>query len=238
MKGKPRLRSNLKVFVGIPWLSNDDEYRGYLKSCLTHIEAQETSVEVLKPEITPTFHGDFHKGQQDLLYAIMDRMNAVIRKFIPTDATHLFIVDADVELPPNALDVLLRHDVDIASGVYPFHNFEVCRAMMFGRMRMKGNPCGFFVPRDWDYMKDTVMGGDYPVSGGTGCMLIKRRVLMKHHPRVKPLRFSKKGGECGADVYFWKRVQDMGFTARVDANIVCGHLPEYPLSERNEWLGE
>ena len=228
-----RLKSKVKVFVGIPWLRND-EYKSHLASCLNHIGRLETSVEVMKPKPTQPYSGDFKKGEESLLNAITDRMNAVIDDFMKTDATHCLIVDADVELPPHALETLIRHDVDIASGVYPFHNFDHCKAMMFGRMG--DNECGFFHPRDWKYMKGEVMGEEYPVSGGTGCILIKRRVFRRYHPKILPLRFNKKEGRCGGDVYFWKRAQDMGFTARVDANVVCGHNPEYPLNKIDEWL--
>ena len=233
MKNLTKLKSNVKVYVGIPWLRND-HFKGYLGSCLNHLAAQETSVEVMEPELTAPYSGSFKPGEPSLLYAIMDRMNAVIDNYLKTDATHCLIVDADVELPPHAVEALIMHNVDIATGVYPFHNFEQCRAMMFGRMT--DNPCGFFAPRDWNYMKGKVMGVDEPVSGGTGCMMIKRRVFRRYHPNIPALRFSKKDGECGADVYFWKRAQDMGFTARLDANIVCGHLPEYPLREKDKWL--
>ena len=227
-----RLKSKVKVFIGIPWLRND-EYKSHLASCLNHIERLETSVEVMKPKPTQPYSGDFKKGEESLLNAITDRMNAVIDDFMKTDATHCLIVDADVELPPHALETLIRHDVDIASGVYPFHNFDHCKAMMFGRMG--DNECGFFHPRDWEYMRGEVMGGEYSVSGGTGCILIKRRVFRRYHPKILPLRFDKKEGKCGGDVYFWKRAQDMGFTARVDANVVCGHLPEWKLSEVERW---
>lgn len=228
-----KLKDNISVYVGVPWLRNDG-FRSYLGSCLNHIAQQECSVKIMKPQLTSPFSGSFKSGEQSLLYAIMDRMNCVIDDFMKTDATHLWMIDADVEVPPDALETLLRHDVDLASGVYPFHNFDHCRAMMFGRMG--DNPCGFFIPRDWDYMKNQVFGDEFPVSGGTGCLLVKRRVFKRYHPRLKALRFDKKGGACGADVYFWKRVQDAGFTARVDANVVCGHLPEYKLSEIDEWL--
>ncbi len=232
------LKSNLIVYPGIPWLRDNDEFYGYLKSCFDCIKKQETQVTVLPPKLTAPYAGKFSINEKtpkgNLLYAIMDRMNAVIEDYMRTNATHLLIVDADVEIPPHTVETLIRHDVDIASGVYPFHNFDYCKAMMFGRMG--NNPCGFFHPRNWDYMKGQVFGEEFPVSGGTGCMLIKRRVLKRYHPNIAPLRFDKNEGKCGADVYFWKRAQDMKFTARVDANVVCGHLPEYSLSKIEEWL--
>ena len=191
----------------------------------------------MEPHQTPPYAGKFEEGKQSLLNAIMDRMNAVINKFLSTDATHLWMVDGDVETPPHALDTLLRLDVDIASGVYPFHNFDKCHAMMFGRM--SDDPCGFFAPRDWAYLKDVILGENEKVSGGTGCMLIKRRVFNIYHPKIPSLRFTRVGPDlqtCGADVYFWKRCQDAGFTGRVHGGVVCGHLPRFPLNKIEEWL--
>lgn len=228
-----KLKSDISVYVGIPWLRND-EYKTQLDSCINYLEKQETAVKVLKPKPTSPYSGVFKHGENSLLYAIIDRMNAIVDGYMKTKASHLWVVDADVEVPPHALETLLKHDVDLASGVYPFHNFTQCNAMMFGRMG--DNECGFFHPRDWNYMKGMIFGEEFPVSGGTGCILVKRRVFKKYHPKLRPLRFTKKGGQCGGDVYFWKRAQDMGFTARVDANVVCGHTPQYPLSKIGEWL--
>lgn len=233
MTNLTKFKSNVKVYIGIPWLSNDD-YDTFLGSCLNYIGLQETSVKVLPPKTTPPYSGKFKRGDSSILYAITDRMNAIVDDYLKTDATHLWIIDADVEVPPHALETLLRHDVDLASGVYPFHNFDFCKAMMFGRMHEE-NDCGFFIPRDWKYMRDYVMGINERVSGGTGCILIKRRVFGRYHPKVEALRFTKSDGKCGADVYFWKRAQDMGFTARVDPNVVCGHRPEWKLSEVERW---
>lgn len=235
------LKNNITVFTGIPWLRDHDRYDGYYASCVDHIRAQKTSAKVLAPWRTPPYSGAFSEGDKSSLYAIMDRMNAVIDKYMTTKASHLWMVDADVEVPPHALETLLRHDVDLASGVYPFHNFKKrfsgdkpCRAMMGGRM--SDNPCGFFHPRDWNYMKEQVFGEEFPVSAGTGCMLVKRRVFNQWHPKLPLIRFDKNDGKCGADVYFWKRCQDAGFTARLDANVVCGHRPNYPLDKVDEWL--
>ena len=84
-------------------------------------------------------------------------------------------------------------------------------------------------------MKGQVFGEDEAWGGGTWCILIKRRVFKRHHPKLAPIRFSR-AGDCGLDIFFWKRVQDAGFTARVDANVVCSHLPSYPLKDIKSWL--
>lgn len=236
------LKKNISVFPAIPNLSNHDRYASYLPSVLTHIEKQETTATILPTYVTPPHAGKFQHGMPDRLDAIVDRMNEALDRFLMSDASHVFFCDGDVEIPPNCIDTLIRHNVDIASGVYPFHNFTKrtedgvpARAMMFGRMA-KENPCGLFHPRDWDYMKNTVWGEDEMWTGGTGCLLVKRRVFTSHNPRMPPLKFSRDGGCSSMDMLFWKRAQDAGFTARVDANIVCGHLPRYPLREIDEWL--
>jgi len=228
------LKSNLKVFPAIPSLSSNDRYKGYITSVLNHLLMQKTSVNLMKPYVTPPHTGKFSVGMPDRLHAIVGRMNNVVDKFMTTDATHVFFNDGDVEIPPNCIDTLIRHNVDVASGVYPWHNFDKSRAMMFGRMHTE-NTCGYFRPRIWEQMKEHVWGEEEHWSGGTGCMLVKRRVFEQHHPKLHPLRFNKDN-DCGGDVLFWKRVQDAGFTARVDANVVCGHLPDYPLRNAEEWL--
>lgn len=227
------LKSKIKVFIGIPHLAND-AYSGYIGSVLNYLDKQETTATLMKPFITPPHAGKFHHGQRDRLEAIAGRMNVILDKFMASDATHCFFNDGDVEIPPNTIDTLLKHNVDLASGVYPFKNFNQSRAMCFGRMGDHPE-CGNMRPRDWDHMKGKVWGEDEPWSGGTGCLLVKRRVFKKHHPQIPALRFNRDNN-CGMDMLFWKRCQDAGFTARVDANIVCGHLPTYRLSEIDEWL--
>ena len=240
------LKKTVKILPGIPWLRDHDEYESYYPKIVKCIKEQVTTATVMPPYRTPPYSGKFQPGKQNLLNAIMDRMNAIIDHYMTTNATHLWMVDGDVEPPPHALDTLLRLDVDIASGVYPFHNFlkrfdgdKPCRAMMCGRM---GNdPCGFFAPRDWAYLKDIILGEEEKVSGGSGCMLVKRRVFKTYNPQIPPLRFTRVGPDlqtCGADVSFWKKAQDAGFTGRLHGGVVCSHLPEYPLSKISEWLND
>lgn len=231
------LKSSLSVFIGIPQLSQHDQYSGYLGSVLNYINAQETEVKLLKPYVTPAHTGKFQAGTSSKLEAIVGRMNNIVDKFMVSDASHLFINDGDVEIPPHTIDTLIRHNVDVASGVYPYQNFRESNAMIFGRMA-PNNPCGNLILRDWSSMKGQVFGEKDKWSGGSGCMLIKRRVFKKYHPKLHPLRFTRRAIDriCGADMYFWKRVQDAGFTARVDANVVCGHIPNCRLKDIDKWL--
>ena len=140
------LKGNLSVFVGIPQLARNDRYSDYLGSVLNCIHAQETNVTILKPYITPSHGGAYQHGDRSRLNAITGRMNNIVDKFMTTDATHLFINDGDVEIPPHAIDTLIRHNVDVASGVYPFHNFDSTYSMLFGRVTPSDNQCGRMRP--------------------------------------------------------------------------------------------
>jgi len=217
----------LKVFVGVPNLATDDVYEEYLPYVLTYLSQQETSVTIMKPYITPP-HDGVLLNREEKLKALAGRMNNIVEKFLSTDATHVFFLDGDVEIPSNTIETLINHNVDVVSGVYPWHDFDKSQAMMFGRMS-KTSPCGNLRPRIWGYLKGRVVGStEEPWSGGTGCLLASRRVF-------ENIRFIKTD-ECGFDVLFWKHVYDAGFSARVDANIVCGHLPNFPLINIADWL--
>ena len=232
------LKKNISVFVGIPNLSNNDRYKNYTGHLLNALATQETTVNILKPYITTPHAGSFEHGKTSRLDAIIGRMNNIVDKFMTTNASHLFILDGDVEPPPHTIDTLIRHNVDVASGVYPSHDFEVSRTVIFGEMK-KDHRCGVFKPSIWEDIEGQVFGEDEAWSGGTGCILIRRRVFKQHHARLPAIRFTRTrddGVECGGDMLFWKRVQDAGFTARVDANVLCGHFPNYRLSNIEEWL--
>ena len=232
-----KLKKTLKVFVGIPNLANDDRYNGYRLRVIDALNHQQTSVEILKPYITPPHAGKFEHGNTNRLDAIIGRMNNILTKFNTVDATHLWILDGDVEAPPHALDTLIRHNVDVASGVYPQHDFKTSNKLVFGEMK-ENHRCGGFTPSLWSDVKGGVFGENERWSGGSGCMLIKRRVFKRAHPKLTALKFTRKGpqGICGGDMLFWKNIQDAGFTVRVDTNVVCGHLPNHRLENIKEWL--
>jgi len=220
------LKSTIEIFVGIPSLRERDIYiQSYLGTCKTHIKNQECPVKVLEPYVTPPYSGKWKRGEKSRLYAITDRLNNIVDKFMSINATHLWIVDADIEVPKHALCELLKLDVDIASGIYTFH--KDWNKAMFGRI--PNTETYQFAPRATGFIRGRVLGEDFMVGGGNGCMLIKRRVFKKHHPRIPALRFISPGGR-GSDIYFWYRAQKAGFTARIHGGIICGHLPQFPLS--------
>lgn len=237
----PQLKDNLTVYAGVPWLRDNDRFENYYRNLVKHVDAQITDVTIDGPHKTPAVgrKENLEPGTQSLLYAICDRMNAVVEMFMRTRCSHLWMLDADVEPPPHAVESMIRLDADVVSGIYPSHRkIQDWVTPVAGRMH-PDNPCGFYVGREIKYAVGKVFGREQPWSAGAGCMLIKRRVFKQWNPRLKPLRFSRDNGgrRCSADTWFWKRAQDAGFSTLVDGRVVCGHLPEYSLKNMDEWLG-
>lgn len=223
-------KSTVKVMPGIPFLRLKDKYAAYLGSAIGHIKAQECPVKVMDPYVTTNYSGRWQEGDKSKLRAITDRLNNIVDHFRTTDASHLWIVDADVEVPKHGLCELLKLDVDIASGIYTFHSNR--NMASFGRIpnTEKYN----FVPRSIGFLRGRILGEDFMVGGGNGCMLIKRRVFKKYHPSFSPLSFITPDG-AGSDLYFWYSAQKAGFTARLHGGVICGHLPNFPLSQVGDY---
>lgn len=215
---------------GIPFLKRKDGYASYLGSAITHIKDQECPVELMEPYVTPNYGGKWRDGDKSKLHAITDRLNNIVNKFLTADGSHLWIVDADIEVPKHGLCELLKLDVDVASGIYTFHNDR--NKAMFGRI--PNTETYMFAPRAVGHFRGTVLGENEMVGGGSGCMLIKRRVFRRYHPKIPSLRFGSPGGR-GSDIYFWYQAQKAGFTARVTGNVICGHLPQFPLKEVGDY---
>lgn len=224
------LKKSLKVMPGIPYLRANDGFESFLGSAITHIKNQKCPVEMMEPYITSSFGGKWRDGDKSKLHAITDRLNNIIDKFLTTDATHLWIVDADIEVPPHGLCELLKLDVDLSSGIYCVHS-NWNRAM-FGRI--PNTERYNYVPRAMGFLRGKVFGDEFMVGGGNGCMLIKRRVFRRYHPKIPPLRFVSPEGR-GSDIYFWYRAQKAGFTARIAGTVICGHRPEWRLKDIGDY---
>jgi len=145
---------------------------------------------------------------------------------------YLWLVEADVVAPSNALSHLLGVGADVACGVIPYHFYEQYKNVAGAEIYYKNLMTTGFVILDKQgrptfdivnlYLKDIqdklLMGSkEHPIFNGTSCILIKRSVLEK----VK-WRWNNK--VSGFDVYFWFDVQQAGFTAVTDGFVVCEHL--------------
>lgn len=148
------------------------------------------------------------------LAGIVEAENVIVDKFLSGDWNYLWQVELDVQVPRDSFQKLLNLDVDVACGYVRRHHEA-------------GLICGFLDEnmRVW-YLPENAVKGQI-VSGwvmaGTSCLLIKRRVF------EAGIRFRYVRG-VSSDIVFMYDLQSAGFTAKVHGDVLCGHLPEWPLT--------
>jgi len=217
-----RLKGSLKVFVGVPFLGIGGPSEAHLPRALKSIAAQRTTVQMTDPWVTQT-----SSGQGETRYRVARKMNDIMDKGVKSGCTHIWFVDADCELLPTALDDLIRLNVDIASGVSPTHNDwnETTAAW-----ELPGGGLRFYRRMD---IEGKVVGESEVVATGGFCMLIKRRALLRYSKYHAPLRYHTVRAlkaMYGPELQFFIDARRMGFSVRLHGGVMCGHLPEYPLT--------
>jgi hypothetical protein len=142
--------------------------------------------------------------------------NGIVRVLLAqTPATHLLMVDSDIEPPLDALDRLLALDAPLAGGCYPVQIKNGLRWALsdkdsHGRYRLLEELKSQTKPFDVD-------------AGGAGCLLIRRDVLEKlRWPWFKWTEY-KDGGQMSEDIYFFHKCNVAGFRLTVDPQVICEH---------------
>ncbi len=217
------LKSNLKVYTCIPFLRTGKECEKYLSEAIKGISNQKTTVEILPVRIDRQ-----GKRRDTQKVKVAKTLNFFADEFLKTDSTHIFIGNADTTYPEDMIERLIRLDVDLASGISPGH--ADWNNIVVGTEKDTGGI-------DW-LRRDDIVGqviGEYKVvMTGNYCILAKRRVFERHFKDQNPLRWrtEKEHGRrlYGAELQFWVDAQEMRFKTLIDGNVVCGHLPEWPLS--------
>jgi len=159
--------------------------------------------------------------------AIDDKLNRLLEGCRLAKYSHLWIVDADIEVPDWGLQALLDLDADVATGVYPFHGDA--NNMVGGRL----GPTNKIMYCTRSHLKGKILGAPRktprgmipePVAAGNGCLLLKRSI-----PEAG-FHFKSERSKGGSDIRFFREVQKSGaFKVRLHGDLICGHLPEWPL---------
>ena len=168
------------------------------------------------------------------LAGVVEASNFLARKCAVEGYDFLWIVEADVEVPRHALVRLLSLEGDISLGVFPVHNSSL--RMMAGFFqeesvdRVKPLVRSVF---DVELLRGKVFEG--MVWAGVGCALIRRRVF-------ESLRFVYDREEYGRlvgvhDQLFLFEAQRLGFRVLLHGDVICGHLPEWPLEKLEAFVG-
>jgi hypothetical protein len=125
----------------------------------------------------------------------------------------LWLVELDVQVPPFAFEKLRALDVDIACGYVQRHSGDgLILGFLDENMRV------WYLPLN--VVRGKILSGW--VMAGTSCLLFKRRVF------EPGFRFTFRDNVT-PDILFMFQAQSAGFEAKVHGDVLCGHLPEFPL---------
>lgn len=144
-----------------------------------------------------------------------DARNEIHNQYLKTDFPYLMMLDSDVLIPPNMVDLLVRHDLPIVGGWYKNKN----------RLKSYSNH-----PIVYDYISTTngVVNWkhrEHPGEGlervdgmGAGCWLMKKEVA----EAVGESPYDMNSG--GEDMKMSKRILDLGIPMHVDWDLECAHI--------------
>lgn len=143
---------------------------------------------------------------------LIDKHNQARRMALEGGYDALFLVEADMVIPQNALLRLAAIDTDVAYGLYVSRHGSH-QWLAFSSLR---DHTGKSIDRDRRYCAQ-VWGKVIETKGvGMGCTLIRRNVLEK-------IEFTRRGS-CADDWYFSLDCIEAGFTQKHDLGVVCGHI--------------
>lgn len=119
--------------------------------------------------------------------------NMMVHQFMKkTECTHLMFIDSDIKFNAQDIFTMLRADKDVICGLYPKKEINwwgVDRAVKLGLpVEQWKNYTGAMVVNLVDYKPEVSVRMDLPLeiyAGGTGFMLIKRKVFEKLAKKVK-----------------------------------------------------
>lgn len=154
------------------------------------------------------------------------------QRFLATDCEWIFYADADMIFPPDILDRLLAHNVDMVTGLYFRRDVPVL-------------PIAYGASEHWPLcpLFEYPEKGLIPVgAGGFGCLLVHRRVFDKMREVLRPgEEFITHGplewktgdySRVGNDLRFYQNVTKCGITPYLDPTIKCGHYCEVLITEK------
>ncbi len=172
--------------------------------------ADERYTRFLRSLDAPVFKIPYSEQMRDR----MTRSRNLIRDvFLQGDYSHLFFVDQDVVIPPNALENLLLTDQDIVSGIYCKEIDNNTYAMVILPHQEHAINQLRLAPLESIKEKGVIE----IAAAGFGCLLIKRAVL-------ETLKFHfDPGRREDADLVFCEDALKHGFELRCNTLVECKH---------------
>jgi hypothetical protein len=156
------------------------------------------------------------------MYVVMARnaiVGAALEAYAQGAITHLWWLDDDIVVPPGTLEKLFACEEPIVGAVYYANNLK---------------PVAYDINPEFKWLESVPSKGLYHVGGlGMGCTLIDCKVLIEmqehFHDSVwfaTSTHFQKDETPIfyGEDVWFFKRLAEMGYNAYLNCDITCGHV--------------
>jgi hypothetical protein len=137
--------------------------------------------------------------------------NMLVEQFLAEPSLKwILFVDSDMTPEPQTALRLLSHDVDIVGALY--YSRDGSYTPMYAELQGEQVETSAAGLRKVDWV-------------GTGCMLIRRKVLeAMQTPYMEFL-----GPERGEDVYFCRKAMRMGFSVYLDTAYCVGHMTAQPI---------
>ncbi len=153
-----------------------------------------------------------HDGAKIGINDLVEKHNRARQWALEDGYDALFLVEADIILPYDALSRLVAVDSDVAYGLYCGRHGNH-QWLAFSELR-KNTGKSYDLNRRWCAAN---WGQVIETKGvGMGCTLIHRRVLEQIEFRVN--------GSMADDWYFSLDCQEKGFSQKHDLGVICGHI--------------
>lgn len=159
-----------------------------------------------------------------------ENRNIIIDQAFQSDVTHILFLDDDITFQPNMLMELMKHDVDIVSGIMLKRNYPHLPLILW-----EAEPDGKCKHRPLFPGESGLIPVD---ATGLGCCLINMdvfRKLEKPYIRLGEL----DGSGWNDDIGFFHRVRQAGFKVHCDLDVRVGHIASmilWPDKINDQWM--
>lgn len=146
--------------------------------------------------------------------------NDIVRMALEGGFDYIFMVDADMYVPKDALQKLLEYPTEICLGLCPRKNTKVGKTCIYkiGQVNYEDAYTYYDLPK-----KDRVMVH----GGGLACALIKMDIFKNlTYPWFRYVTY-QDGSELSEDLYFCSQAKANGYKIYVDTRVRCGHATRY-----------
>jgi len=202
------------------------------------------------PVVDPSsYRSEFHVWDWNKTERLSRIRNAAIQRFLESDCSFLFSVDADVWMRNDLLECLAGGSIGIDGtslhGIAPYQKDVVCE-VFWSRWPDGRGGLTPYLPNVWeqhpyafassDHILQLVTPGRYHVGGLGACSLIPRRVLEEGYVNYSPLGNLPPMGE---DRYFCTRaiVTNVTLWASVSCTPYHVYWPEQ-IEEAERWVSD